>query len=266
MRGIFSDEEIISNLKRDFDRAVRGIISLMPEDAQSILKSFYDCESKNNTDRWRTIAALQVIHLAKPLPNGVSHSRDRAYCPLCGGGTTPPSDEGFAIPEGLRRHLIGWGDRQTQCFVFNAVELGARSHWSDKFHDQKQTRLAELEERRKSETLFKVDPDEPAKLIDEGFSWSKPRNNDELIWAENRLATLGFETHVEKNVRSYTSKPDHFVVYADPRANGRIEFKVYLNGRSASGPAYSWFTLTDYWENDILRKYEIRLRDALECD
>jgi hypothetical protein len=177
----------------------------MPEDAQSILESFYDCESKNNTYRWRDNAASRVVHLAKPLPKGIFDSRDRAYCPLCGGGALPPSDEGFANPEGLRRHLIGWGGQQTQCFVFNAVELGARSYWSDKFHDQEQARLAELEKRRKSETLFKVDPDEPAKLIDEGMFWSKPRNNDELIWAENRLATLGFETHVKENLRSYTS-------------------------------------------------------------
>ena len=183
---------------------------------------------------------------------------------MCGEGALPPSAEGFVIPGGLRRHLIGWGGPGTQCFVFRAVELGARSYWLGKSYDQEQARLAELENRRKSETLFQVDPDGPAKLIDEGMSWSKPRNSDELIWAEDRLATLGFETHVEKNARSYTSKPGRFVVYADPHANGAIRFRVYL--RSVRGPEYSSFRLNDQWKNDILGKYEIRLQRALKCD
>jgi hypothetical protein len=133
MNSIFSDEEIISDLRRDLDAAVRSIILLMPEDAQSILRSFYECESRDKTYRWRHLAALRVVHLAKPLPKGIHDSRDRAYCPLCGEGALPPSAEGYAIPEGLRRHLFGWGGKQTQCSVFNTVELGARWYWSDKF-------------------------------------------------------------------------------------------------------------------------------------
>jgi hypothetical protein len=133
MKVIFSGNETTRNLKRDLDAAVRSVILLMPDAAQIILRSFYHCESKENTYRWRHIAASEVIHLAKPLPNEVFDSRDRAYCPLCGVGATPPSPKGYAIREGLRRHLIGWGGQETQCFVFNAVELSARSHWSDKF-------------------------------------------------------------------------------------------------------------------------------------
>lgn len=266
MHVMLSDKEIISDLRRDLDAAVRSVIFLMPEDARSILESFEDCESYTDTYRWRLIAASGVGDLAKPFPKGIFPSSDRAYCPLCRGGALPPSPEGFALREGLRRHLIGGGGQETQCFVFNAVELGARSYWSGKSYDQEQARLAELEKRRKSETLFQVDPDGPAKLIDEGMSWSKPRNSDELIWAEDRLATLGFETHVEKNARSYTSKPGRFVVYADPRANGQIRFRVYFKQRSAGGPEYSSFRLNDHWKSDILGKYEIRLQRALECD
>jgi hypothetical protein len=263
---MLSDKEIISDLRRDLDVAVSSVIWLMPEDARSILESFCDCESERDTYRWRHIAASRVVALAKALPKGICDSRDRAYCPLCGRGALRLYEEGFVMPEGLRRHLIGWGGPGTQCFVFRAVELGARLYWSGKSYYQEQARLAELEKRRKSETLFQVDPDGPAKLIDEGMSWLEPRNSDELTWAEDRLATLGFETRVEKNARSYRSKPGRFVVYADPRENGQIRFRVYLKQRSAGGPEYSRFTLTDYWKSDILEKYENRLRDALECD
>jgi hypothetical protein len=266
MHVMLSDQEIISDLRRDLDAAVSSVIWLMPEDARSILESFDKCESELDTYRWRQIAASRVVTLAKPFPKGICDSRDRAYCPLCGRGALRLYEEGFVIPEGLRRHLIGWGGPEMQCFVFRAVELGARLYWSGKSYYQEQARLAELEKRRKSETLFKVNPDEPAKLIDEGMFCPEPRNSDELIWAEDRLATLGFETHVKKNERSYTSKPDRFVVYADPREKGQIRFKVYLKQRSAGGPEYSRFTLTDYWKSDILGQYEIRLQRALACD
>lgn len=267
MHVMLTDKEIISDLRRDLDAAVRSVISLMPEDARSILESFEDCESFTDTYCWRLIAASAVGDLAKPFPKGIFPASDRAYCPLCRGGALPPSPhEGFALREGLRRHLIGVDGHETQCFVFNAVELGARSYWSGKSYDHEQARLAEPGNRRKSETLFQVDPDGPAKLINEGMSWPEARNPDELKWAQDRLATLGFETHVEKNVRwSYTSKPDRFVVYADPRTIGKIEFRVYLKRRSARGPEYASFKLYDHWKNDILGKYEIRLQRALKC-
>jgi hypothetical protein len=69
-----------------------------------------------------------VEHLlghAKPQPwqemRGVSSISDRARCPLCGGSSdNPHGEEGFAYPEGLRRHLAGSYNAR-QCNVVKAA-------------------------------------------------------------------------------------------------------------------------------------------------
>ena len=93
----------------------------------------------------------------------------RARCPLCRDSSSSPYSEGFSVPEGLRRHLIGWGNAR-QCSVMEAACALARDHWhqaydaSDRAEDN--AKQAELEARRKSETLFQVAPDQRAQ------SWS----------------------------------------------------------------------------------------------
>jgi len=83
-----------------------------------------------------------------------------------------------------------------------------------------------------------------------------------MIWAEVCLASLGFETRIEKNVKSYISESDNFVVYADPRASGGIEFRAYMKRPARNEPTYRSFMLKDNWKNDILGKYECRLTQA----
>lgn len=49
----------------------------------------------------------------------------RARCPLCGGEPLGPSRTGgYAIPTGLDRHLIGWGNAR-QCFVMQVAAAEA---------------------------------------------------------------------------------------------------------------------------------------------
>jgi hypothetical protein len=114
-------EELISNLQDQLDRVRRNILSLMTEEAQKILLGYVDCECQSDTRRWRNIAAAEIIQLAEPIPSELFNFSNRAYCPLCKDDALVLHESGFKVPEGLRRHLIGWGDENNQCIVFGAA-------------------------------------------------------------------------------------------------------------------------------------------------
>ena len=259
-------EELISSLQDQLYRARRGIVSLMTEEAQKILWGYVDCESLSDTGRWRSIAAREIIQLAEAIPKELFHSSNRAYCPLCKDGALVLYESGFKLPEGLRRHLIGWGDESNQCIVFGAAMSLARDHWGERFREKQADEAASIaRERRRSETLYKIDPYRSPALIDEGIPFDNFRSVDEISWAEDRLLALGFEIDVDGNVKSYTSESDTFIVYADPRRNHQIEFTVYLKqfalGRAEHPIGY--FSLTDYWKNRIDQKYQSRLLETI---
>ena len=117
------DPEIL-RLKNKLWTARQVIVHLMPEPARSILKSYSNCSSSQDVYRWPAEIAEQIIPLAVELPGPAGWGpSSRGNCPLCGNGSTQGGADGFALPEGLRRHLIGWG-RNTRCHVINAaVEL-----------------------------------------------------------------------------------------------------------------------------------------------
>jgi len=163
-------EELISSLQDQLYRARRSIISLVTEEAQKILWGYVDCESQSDAHRWRNIAAREIIKLAEPLPSELFHSSNRAYCPLCKDGALVLYESGFKLPEGLRRHLIGWGNENNQCIVFGAAMNLARDHWGDRFREKQAEGAASIaRERRRSETLYKIDPNKSPVLIDEGI-------------------------------------------------------------------------------------------------
>jgi hypothetical protein len=130
-------EELISSLQDQLYRARRSIISLVTEEAQKILWGYLDCESLSDTGRWRNIAAREIIQLAEAIPKELFHSSNRAYCPLCKDGALVLYESGFKLPEGLRRHLIGWGNENNQCIVFGAAMNLARDHWGDRFREKR---------------------------------------------------------------------------------------------------------------------------------
>jgi hypothetical protein len=208
------------------------VIYLMPENAQRLLGSYYSCESREQAHQWMYSVADEIIGSVEVLPREHSfYSSDRAYCPLCGSGSTSPYASGFTVPDGLRRHLIGWGNNQ-QCGVMR-VALGlAHDHWDERFSAAEQAEQVEkrkrLESRKRTETLYRTAPDDEPRLLDEliGFG-TLARDQGQLAFAENRLAELGFQSTMEANIKSYTNERGDFVVYADPRTNGQITFKVY---------------------------------------
>ncbi|HEY0006384.1 MAG TPA: hypothetical protein VGB17_16500 [Pyrinomonadaceae bacterium] len=172
-------------LQNELYHARYNIIDLMSKEVKELLHSFHSCKSREETYIGEHSAAETIISLAKRIPpkEGAYFSH-RAYCPLCGDGSSSPYASGFSIPEGLRRHLVGWGNNRNQCPVFGAAMSLARDYWYEQFHEQEEAKAAEkaahILERRKTETLYNTAPNEKPELIDENIYHDAPRNDDEL--------------------------------------------------------------------------------------
>jgi hypothetical protein len=263
-------EELISSLQDQLYRARRSIISLVTEEAQKILGGYVDCESQSDAHRWRNIAAREIIKHAEPIPSELLHSSNRAYCPLCKDGALVLYESGFKLPEGLRRHLIGWGDENNQCIVFGAAMNLARDHWGDRFRENQAEEAASIaRERRRSEILYKIVANKSPVLIDEGIPFDNVRSVENMAWAEDRLLALGFKIDLDRNVKSYTSESDTLLVYADPRRKYQIEFSIYLKqfAQVRDESPIDYFSLSDYWKNSIEQKYQTSLlRTIREAD
>jgi hypothetical protein len=116
-------------LEDELDQTCRTVLHLMPENVRELLESYSACESRDETHRWDDTVAEQITAFAKVLPRQGPYSSDRAYCPLCGEGSQSPYESGFTLPEGLRRHLVGYGNTHL-CRVMRAALCLARQHWN----------------------------------------------------------------------------------------------------------------------------------------
>jgi len=200
-------------------------------------------------------------------PEKGSYFSDRAYCPLCGDGSTSPYSNGFTVPEGLRRHLLGWGNMY-QCSVMKTALRLAHEHWEEKFsasekvaEEQKRIRTAE---RKQSETLFRVEVLGEPLLIDEALTYgATARTAEELAWAEERLADIGFMVSWDGTVKSYIMDREDYVVLADPRAKGQIQFRIYKKPlpkklRQVRAGRMNSFMMPNSWKHNVRGKFESR--------
>lgn len=268
-----SPEDEIRRLKSELHSARRTIVDLMPDEISRLFGDYFDCETRNDLDRWQGEVIEAIIETASPLKpvHDSYYFAPRAYCPLCGDGSQGPYDEGFALPEGLRRHLAGWGNCR-QCSVTEAAFALAWESLESAIHRaeraQEAAKSLEVARRRETETLYQLGPyDEPV-LIDDGWRrfGESPRTPEELAWAEERLSGLGFAIGVEGKVRCYIKDYEEWVTYADPRYSRKINFDVYpkpITKRSRRGRQCGTFHLMDSWKNDLLEKFESRSRDAV---
>lgn len=117
----------IRRLENDLYFARQALIDLMPESAQSILNSYRSIKTHEDWWRWPTRAAEQIAEQAEEKAvqrtyQGYPIESPRAKCPLCGRGPQSFYDgsAGFALPDGLVRHLTG-GHNAHQCSVFGAA-------------------------------------------------------------------------------------------------------------------------------------------------
>lgn len=148
----------------------------------------------------------------------------------------------------------------------------AHDYWQSEYADVEKAEEAKkrdrLAQRKKSEVLYRTAPDLESELIDERFSFGgNPRSKKELDWVEERLTSLGFQITCDANVKSYTNEHGDFVVYADPRQRGRVDFNVFPRNhkRSRSHLRLGWtsFYMLDSWKRELRKKYEVRVENAI---
>lgn len=252
---------MIEKLQDELYQARNTIVNLMPEDIQRLFYKYVNCQSEADTRIWRYKVVDQIVEKAKPIEPHSNYSSDRAYCPLCGRGSSSAYESGYAIPDGLRRHLSGEGN-VTQCDVMEAVYALASEHWSRQTSKWKEIEEAHINKRRASETLFVTSYKGTPQFIDEGH-WGPARNPESLAWAEQRLVEIGFILHSDGNVKSYTMDRDNFFVFADPRSTGYIEFLIYKKPLPESGHRlrtgdYPQIRVQDSWKHDLRGKFERR--------
>lgn len=151
-------KETIKRLEEYLYEAREDLINLVPYDLSNILLSYYSCVNRSQANGWRESIIDKILSHAKLLSRdeGV-YFGDRAYCPLCGKGTSAPYEKGFSHPEGLRQHLDGYVQSR-QCSPMKAAYSLAVSHWNQKFGEDErreaEEKIKDEAERRKSETLY----------------------------------------------------------------------------------------------------------------
>lgn len=102
----------------------RALIDQMDSGVKKVLDGYPRDLEPNDVWRWAERAAEQVVEFCTELEQetyqGYPVGSPRALCPLCKHGTSGPYAQGFALPEGLIRHLLG-SHNSRQCAVFGAA-------------------------------------------------------------------------------------------------------------------------------------------------
>lgn len=261
----------VRRLKEDLQRAEGelfntrcAMIQLMPEEIAAELMGFYSCHSERDFFSWRRSVVDNIVGRAVPVPEA-SVLQPRGWCPLCRGGSSGPYATGFTLPEGLRRHLEGFGN-VSQCPVTTAAFALGRDALADRFAAARKADVQREHARRAGELLFLVDVAHAPKLREEDLpGWqSTPRDDAELEAMEQQLSELGFGREVQGNVVSYRLIRAGYLVLADPRAHGRVDFTVMHEEDRARHPDCSSFYLLDMWVKDRKGKFERRLSSAMD--
>ncbi len=267
-RNMQQAEMEIKQLKNLVWKTRRGLLALMPSDIVNLLDGHLSCESDDDAKRWRDDVIDVLVERAEHTAFVDPRRGDvRVWCPLCKEGSTGGS--GFALPEGLRRHLEG-SYQATRCFVMEVVLGLLYDHVHDPLRLGRRDSPEVLAKRRRTETRYRLAPGGGPLLYDEQMLGDQPRSADQLAWAEERLQALGFRCVDEGKTRGWVDETDDYVVYADPRATGCIRFKVWrkpLPSHPTIGPHVTCetgrFQLLDSWKQDLPGKYAERVAKAL---
>lgn len=222
------EDPVVRSLRDDLWYARHTVVALMPEEAKTILESYYHCVTVEDTETWVRGIADDLLALAVLLPEQRS---ERARCPLCGSGAQTAYAEGFALPEGLRMHLEGKVNSR-QCPVVEAARGLAEGSWTRDFGERGAARHAHdlaKQSRRRTETQYLIHPYKAARLLDEGRSMAQQvRDAAGIDWAVERLLGLGFRITRGQRLRAFTKETGNAAVYADPRMKGAIAFVAVL--------------------------------------
>lgn len=125
----------IRALKDELHTARHALIHLMKPEAREILLSYHGIETVQAWHRWPDEAAEKIIELCTDVTQRTDQGylyEERARCPLCGKGpeSAYTGEAGFKLPEGLRRHLTGYGNSR-ECSVFGAARGLGQERYRD---------------------------------------------------------------------------------------------------------------------------------------
>jgi hypothetical protein len=216
---------------RDLERQVADlrhtVIDLAPERFRDLLQVCnHSISSRRDCADWKREAIAAIVEQTEPEPR-LSMLDERSACPLCGSyGITCRS--GFALPEGLRRHLVG--DRKARpCKVIQAAFNLVRDQHASQFEIAEQAEREEKERRLRSLPTVLIDPaKEPLTLFESESRWERLRSPEELVQADELLRKIGFVIEKENNVTAYKfMQGATIMVMANPREQGKVSFRIF---------------------------------------
>jgi hypothetical protein len=129
-------EETIYGLRRD-------LLHLAPYEFREIIQ--FANVLPDDLWRWERDAVAAIIEKTPVLTaKHPPYDKDRAECPLC--RDSPGTEDGYAIPIGLERHLTGYGN-MPKCPVIHAA-MDLHQHRDQSFRSPLALKLeADMEER-----------------------------------------------------------------------------------------------------------------------
>ena len=117
--------EAIADLRSELSRTRHNMLLLTPEPFRTELLECLACRDSVALSAWENRLVDQVIEVARLSQKRIEsfgyELLPRSACPLCGReGSGSKRHPGFAVPEGLLRHLKGsYG--MARCFVVEAA-------------------------------------------------------------------------------------------------------------------------------------------------
>ena len=104
-----TSENKIRKLENHLYDARQVIVSLMPPKVNEIAQDYFWIQTRADAYEWIEKLIEATIEIAWSLAEKTRYSEARADCPLCKRGSLGPYAEGFLLPGGLRKHLLGGG-------------------------------------------------------------------------------------------------------------------------------------------------------------
>ena len=272
--------QTIESIKEEYERKItilrRNILYMLPEEFQEILSDYYNCKTRKELYLYINNSIEKITEAAEPL----DIDKDEILFYLRRGN----SEELIVLFAGIlgqrawiqfafrfRRHLKGYGNMQ-QCIATKAIFELATDYYDRHFKDKEEENKAlHLKNRRETETLFQIDPDEEPQLIDEYFYGENYRDAKGIEWAGERLIEMEFIKSKEGNILSFVKDYGDFVMYADIRAKKRISFDVFINPNTAHNKnkakykkLYSNIHILDGWSNDLAKKINDKIQKLIK--
>lgn len=244
----------VKSLDAKLYRLQRWVIDTLPPHLARLLQQAIYARGEDVLDK--------IVEAAEPLSDyerGMLNCR--AFCPLCKEGASSPYETGFAMPEGLLRHLMGHGNvRSCQVMnILNDLQHRARAHAEESSADRDDREHYWAARRMLSdETLYQTGPECAGQLaIESRNSIYGRRNQAQMDLTEGRLEANGFELKVDGRLRSLSMALREYVVYADARSIHGIEYRIFKGN-----DLVTCFELKDGVQ-ELRKKIEARLKKAL---